>query len=80
MKGLTIIERDHAIGGTGASVYTDVRSALYEAPNRPNLYGYTAGLGGRDVLIPDWKNLYFQTKEYADQEKVLPHQWWGVRK
>ena len=80
LKGLTIIERTHALGGIGSVVYSDIRSALYDATKRPMLYGYTAGLGGRDVLMPEWKKMYYQTKEYADNEKVIPHQWWGVRK
>ena len=80
LKGLTVIERTHAFGGIGSNVYSDTRSALYDAPKRPMLYGYTAGLGGRDVLLPEWKKMYYQTKEYADNEKVMPHQWWGVRK
>jgi pyruvate ferredoxin oxidoreductase alpha subunit len=80
LKGLTVIERDHAMGGIGAPVYSDVRSALYDAPNRPMLYGYTAGLGGRDVLIPNWIEIYQQTKDWAKKEEIKPHLWWGVRK
>lgn len=80
LKSLVIVERDHALGGTGASVYTDVRSALYEMKNRPLVYGYTAGLGGRDVLLPAWKEIYTNFKSNSLKEKVIPHQWWGVRK
>ena len=80
LKGLAIVERDHALGGTGAPVYADVRSALYEMKNQPLVYGYTAGLGGRDVLLPAWKDIYFNFKVYTLKEQVMPHQWWGVRK
>jgi pyruvate ferredoxin oxidoreductase alpha subunit len=79
LKGLAVIERAHAYGGIGGPVYTDVKAALYDAPRRPKLYGYTAGLGGRDVLVSEWEAIANKVKKDTIEGKDLPHQWWGVR-
>jgi pyruvate ferredoxin oxidoreductase alpha subunit len=80
LKGLAVVERDHALGGVGAPVFTDVKTSLFDLKEKPMVYGWSAGLGGRDVLISEWKDIYTLFKQYSMEEKALPHQWWNVRK
>ena len=80
LKGLVVVERAHAFGGNGGPVYSDVKAALYDAPTRPMVYGYTAGLGGRDVLVPEWENIAKNMINFTEEKKKQPHLWWGVRK
>ncbi|MFW9928736.1 MAG: transketolase C-terminal domain-containing protein [Candidatus Thorarchaeota archaeon] len=80
LKGMAVVERTHAFGGIGAPVYSDIRASLYDIPKKPLIYGYTAGLGGRDVLIPEWEDIFRNVKNNSNEQKILPHQWWGVRR
>ena len=49
VKSILVIDRAISFGGPGGPVYSEIRSALYDAPKAPNVVGFIAGLGGRDV-------------------------------
>ncbi len=49
LKKLIVIDRALSTGGPGGPVFSEIRSALYEQENRPQVFGFIAGLGGRDV-------------------------------
>jgi pyruvate/2-oxoacid:ferredoxin oxidoreductase alpha subunit len=49
LKGLGILDRSVSFG-TGGNIYIEVASSLYGRSSIP-LYGFTAGIGGRDVRI-----------------------------
>jgi pyruvate ferredoxin oxidoreductase alpha subunit len=49
VKSLVVIDRALSTGGPGGPVYSEVRSALYGYPGRPEVVGFISGLGGRDV-------------------------------
>jgi len=53
-KKLIIIDRALSPGGPGGPLAAEIRSALYNLENRPQVYDYIAGLGGRDVTIEDY--------------------------
>ena len=46
--------------GNEGPICSDLKAALYNAPNRPIIHGYIAGLGGRDV----------KARELADKTRV----------
>ncbi|MBI3080761.1 MAG: hypothetical protein HYY89_05225, partial [candidate division NC10 bacterium] len=50
------LDRNCASGGNGA-LYEEVRSALYGLPRAPRVVGVIGGLAGRDVTIPQIKDL-----------------------
>lgn len=50
------MDRNCASGGNGA-LYEEVRSALYGLPRAPRVVGVIGGLAGRDVTIPQIKDL-----------------------
>lgn len=49
LKKLIVIDRALSTGGPGGPVFSEIRSALYEQENRPQVFSFIAGLGGRDV-------------------------------
>lgn len=49
LKKLVVIDRALSTGGPGGPVFSEVRSVLYEQEKRPEIFGFIAGLGGRDV-------------------------------
>lgn len=45
---VAVFEKDISYGHEGA-LCSDIKSALYDAPNQPKVMGFIAGLGGKDV-------------------------------
>jgi pyruvate ferredoxin oxidoreductase alpha subunit len=49
VQSLIVIDRALSTGGPGGPVYSEIRSALYGRSPRPEVVGFMAGFGGRDV-------------------------------
>jgi pyruvate ferredoxin oxidoreductase alpha subunit len=80
-KAVGVIDRDFSLGSPhmGAVLATEVRAALYPVAARPEVVGFIAGLGGREVTLPDVKRM-FESVEAAAQGKPQPAtQWIGLR-
>jgi len=49
-KRLGVIDRNISYGSEGA-FFTEIKSALYSQSEHPEIHGFIAGLGGRDVTV-----------------------------
>lgn len=47
-----VIDRNISLGNEGI-FFQEIKSALYNEKHHPAIYGFIAGLGGRDVLVDD---------------------------
>ncbi len=47
-----VIDRNISLGNEGI-FFQEIKSALYNEKRRPAIYGFIAGLGGRDVLVDE---------------------------
>jgi pyruvate ferredoxin oxidoreductase alpha subunit len=54
IKILAVMDRAVSFGGPGGPVFSEIRSALYDEPERPAIVNYIIGLGGRDVQVKDF--------------------------
>jgi len=52
-----ILDRNISFGATGM-IYQETKAVLYNAPVRPKLFGFIAGLGGRDVTTETIKEIF----------------------
>jgi pyruvate ferredoxin oxidoreductase alpha subunit len=55
-KVITVMDRACSFGGNGGPLFHEVRHAMYDVPNKPEILNYIYGLGGRDTppqLIDD---------------------------
>ena len=61
-KKVAVIDRNFSPGATGIWAQ-EIKSALYELPEheRPLIYGYIAGLGGRDISVNTIEEIYRKT-------------------
>ncbi len=48
-KAIAVLDRAISYGANAGPVYTEIRSSLYDRRKRPAIYGFVAGLGGRDI-------------------------------
>lgn len=76
-KKVAIIDRNFSPGATGIWAQ-EIRSALYELPegDRPLIYGYIAGLGGRDISVKIIEGIYQKTVKDDRPDDV--DMWIGV--
>jgi len=77
-----VIDRDYSFGSPYMSgvLTNDVRTALYSAPG-PKLpvLGFIAGLGGREVTVPDVEKVTEFVYEAAAGKKQPLTRWIGLR-
>jgi len=43
------MDRSCSFGGNGGPIFQEIRHAIYDLPDRPQLINYIYGLGGRDT-------------------------------
>jgi pyruvate/2-oxoacid:ferredoxin oxidoreductase alpha subunit len=77
VKKAAVVDRNCSYGAHGI-FYQEVKSALYGEAVMPPVFGYIAGLGGRDITVDSFKEVaaHALAKGKADEEIV----WIGVKK
>ncbi len=53
---LAVVDRNLS-AGCGGILAQEMRAALYELPQRPDVLGFVAGLGGRDITVDDFERI-----------------------
>lgn len=75
-KKVACIDRNISFGHEGV-FFEEVKSALYNSSHRPPIWGYIAGLGGRDVTPETIKEIVKKTEESDTPEDLV---WIGLKK
>ena len=52
-KDVIVLDRSISTGGGNAPVTSEIRSVMYDEPDRPKIHCQVAGIGGRDVAPED---------------------------
>jgi pyruvate ferredoxin oxidoreductase alpha subunit len=80
-KAVGVIDRDFSLGSPYESgvVVNDVRAAMYSAAARPPVVGFIAGLGGREVTVPDVKKMTDIVSAAAAGKTQPATTWIGLR-
>jgi pyruvate/2-oxoacid:ferredoxin oxidoreductase alpha subunit len=75
-KKVAVVDRNSSFGAGGIFAQ-EVRAALCNLPGHPLVYGYIAGIGGRDVTPELLEEIYWKTKnsEVPEKESV----WMGLQ-
>ncbi len=79
VKVIGVLDRYESFSGTGGALYHEVRSALYDAPQRPKIHGITYGIGGRDIGLDDLRGLFGKLAESQQGKPVETSFYLGVR-
>ena len=77
-----VIDRDYSFGSPylGGVVAGEVRNALYPSPGKkPPVLGFIAGLGGREVTVPDVEKISAAVYRAAQGKSEPLTQWIGLR-
>jgi pyruvate ferredoxin oxidoreductase alpha subunit len=80
-KAVGVIDRDFSLGAPHSSgvLATEIRAALYPVANRPPMLAFICGLGGREVTLPDVKNMTDKVYAAAAGKPQPLTQWIGLR-
>jgi pyruvate ferredoxin oxidoreductase alpha subunit len=78
-KKLIVTDRAVSFGGPGGPVFSEIKSALYNEANRPAIYNYIIGLGGRDVTVPDFVGMIEKPIADTANKAADKYEFWGVR-
>ncbi len=74
-KGVAVVDRNISPGAYGA-VYTDLAGAFANMDERPLLKNFIAGLGGREIFVESFQEIYQKTKDAVTAGEVKePVEW-----
>lgn len=73
-KVVGVMDRSHTFGHEGP-LFSEVKAALYNAPKRPAMAGFTIGLGGRDILDSTVVGLYERLHDVAERGVTREVEW-----
>ncbi len=81
-KAVGVVDRDYSFGSPnhGAIVYNEIRSALYDLEQRPQVVSFISGLGGREVTldnVTEMSEILLKVAKTGRMEQ--PNYWIGVR-
>ncbi|MFA6309744.1 MAG: pyruvate ferredoxin oxidoreductase [Clostridia bacterium] len=65
VKTLVVVDRAFSFGGPGGPLASELRSALYDAVDRPKVVDFIAGVGGREVDGAAFEYMFNRGQELA---------------
>jgi len=78
-KTLIVTDRAVSFGAGGGPLGVEVRSALYDLPDRPTVINELIGLGGRDMTREDFSAILLKAGKSGGKKKREAYEFYGVR-
>ncbi|MFI5341053.1 MAG: pyruvate ferredoxin oxidoreductase [Candidatus Methylomirabilales bacterium] len=72
LRAVAVLDRAEAFGTPGGPLFADVRMALFDVPNRPQVVSFIFGLGGRDFMPEDAERVYDRLRTVAATGQTEP--------
>ncbi len=69
-KAIAILDRSEMFSATSGPLGAEVRAALYGAKSQAEVVNYFYGLGGRDITVEDFEEVYSKLEELAETHVV----------
>lgn len=69
-SAICVMDRADSFGAAGGPLFSEFRSALYDAPARPLMFNKIYGLGGRDLGLNDIRKVYDELLKVAETGKI----------
>lgn len=64
-KAVAVLDRSEMFSATSGPLGAEVRAALYSAKSQAEVVNYFYGLGGRDITVEDFEEVYGKLEELA---------------
>ena len=70
MKAIAVMDRCEMFSATSGPLGAEVRAALYQAKSDAEVVNYFYGLGGRDITVEDFQQVYANLEEIAATHEI----------
>lgn len=81
VKAVAILDRSEMFAATGGPLGVEVQAALYQAKADTEVVNYFYGLGGRDITVEDFEQVYGKLEKIAEDHKITDmYEYIGLRK
>ncbi len=70
MKAIAVMDRSEMFSATSGPLGAEVRAALYQAKSDAEVVNYFYGLGGRDITVEDFQQVYANLEEIAATHEI----------
>lgn len=80
VKAVAILDRSEMFSATGGPLGVEVQAALYQAKADTEAVNYFYGLGGRDITVEDFEQVYGKLEKIAEEHKITDrYEYIGLR-
>ena len=80
VKAVAILDRSEMFSATGGPLGAEVRAALYQAKGKAEAVNYLYGLGGRDITVEDFCQVYEKLERIAAEHRITDmYEYIGLR-
>lgn len=80
VKAVAIMDKAESFSNSGGPLFNEARSSLYDLPDKPYAVNYIYGLGGRDIRVEDFYDIYKDLYEIIEQDDPSDvYRYLGVR-
>ncbi len=70
MKAIAIMDRSEMFSATSGPLGAEVRAALFSTKSQAELVNYFYGLGGRDITVEDFEQVYERLEKIAETHEI----------
>lgn len=70
VKAVAIMDRSEMFSATSGPLGAEVRAALFAAKSPAEVVNYFYGLGGRDITVEDFEDIYSRLETIADTHEI----------
>lgn len=70
VKAVAIMDRSEMFSATSGPLGAEVRAALFAAKSQADVVNYFYGLGGRDITVEDFEDIYSRLETIADTHEI----------
>ncbi len=78
-KTIVVLDRAYSLGGQAGPVCSEVRSVLYNQPEKPKVVNIIGGIGGRDITVKGFEEIIDKGIEMAENGSEREYEIYGVR-
>lgn len=70
LKAVAVLDRSEMFAGTSGPLGAEVRAALFQAKAEVEVVNYFYGLGGRDITVSDFEEVYEKLEKIAKTHEI----------
>ena len=79
VKTIAAMDRAESFSGNSGPMAAELKAALFDAKQYPDIVSMVYGLGGRDITVEDMESIYADLEAGNFESKGLPYRYINVR-